>query len=320
MGMLLNGVWQAEDVHTGISNGHYVRPDSRLRNWITADGSSGFPAEAGRYHLYIAISCPWAHRAWIFRTLKHLESVISLSIVAPRRTDQGWVFDPSQTRYQDTLLGKQALHEIYTLADPHYTGRATVPVLWDIQRQTIVNNESSEIIRMLNSAFNGVTGDTTDYYPALLRAEIDAVNDLIYRTVNNGVYRAGFATTQTAYDEAVDALFTTLGQLEARLATRRYLCGNQLTEADWRLFPTLVRFDAAYHGAFKCNLRRLIDYPNLWAYTRELYHQPGIAETVDLDIYKQGYYSPSPLRNPLGIVPKGPVIDFTVPHGRAAVR
>lgn len=195
-----------------------------------------------------------------------------------------------------------------------------MPVLWDKQQQTIVNNESSEIIRMLNSAFNGVTGDTTDYYPAPLRAEIDAANDLIYRTVNNGVYRAGFATTQAAYDEAVDALFTTLDQLETRLATRRYLCGDQLTEADWRLFPTLVRFDAAYHGAFKCNLRRLIDYPNLWAYTRELYHLPGIAKTVDIDIYKQGYYSPSPLRNPLGIVPKGPAIDFSVPHGRAALR
>jgi putative glutathione S-transferase len=205
------------------------------------------------------------------------------------------------------------------LAQPDFTGRVTVPVLWDKQRQTIVNNESSEIIRMLNSAFAAFTSDTTDYYPEPLRAEIDALNDLIYRTVNNGVYRAGFATTQEAYEEAVDALFVTLDQLEARLATRRYLLGNRLTEADWRLFPTLARFDAAYHGAFKCNVRRLVDYPNLWAYTRELYQMPGIAETVDLEIYKQGYYSPSPLRNPLGIVPKGPVVDFTVPHGRAAL-
>ena len=319
MGVLINGVWQEEEVNTGKPNGHYIRSDSQLRNWVTADGSSGFPAEAGRYHLYIAISCPWAHRTRIFRTLKHLEPVISLSVVFPRRTDQGWVFDPHDARYQDTLLGKHSLHEIYTLADPHYTGRATVPVLWDKQRRTIVNNESSEIIRMFNSAFNAVTGDRTDYYPVPLRTEIDTLNDLIYRTVNNGVYRAGFATTQAAYDEAVDALFATLDQLEARLATQRYLCGNQLTEADWRLFPTLARFDAAYHGAFKCNLRRLVDYPNLWAYTRELYQMPDIAETVDLDIYKQGYYSPSPLRNPLGIVPKGPLVDFTVPHGRAAV-
>jgi putative glutathione S-transferase len=288
MGILVNGIWQDEDTHANTSNGRYVRADSRLRNWITADSSSGFPAEAGRYHLYIAIGCPWAHRTWIFRILKQLEPVVSMSVVAPRRTDQGWVFDPNEPRFHDTLLGKQALHQIYTQADPHYTGRATVPVLWDKQRQTIVNNESSEIIRMFNSAFNGVTGDTTDYYPEPLRADIDALNDLIYRTVNNGVYRAGFATTQAAYDEAVEALFTTFDQLETRLATQRYLCGNQVTEADWRLFPTLVRFDAAYHGAFKCNLRRLIDYPNLWAYTRELYHQPGIADTVDLDIYKQG--------------------------------
>jgi len=319
MGSLVNGVWRDEGSDATTTNGRYVRTDSQFRNSVTADGSSGFPAEAGRYHLYIAVSCPWAHRTWIFRQLKHLEEVISLSIVAPRRTGQGWVFDNNNPRYRDTLLGKRYLHEIYTLAQPDFIGRVTVPVLWDRKRQTIVNNESSEIIRMLNSAFTAFTDETTDYYPEPLRPEIDALNDLIYRTVNNGVYRAGFATTQAAYEEAVDALFATLDQLEVRLATRRYLLGKRLTEADWRLFPTLGRFDVAYHGAFKCNVRRLVDYPNLWAYTRELYQMPGIAGTVDLEIYKQGYYSPSPLRNPLGIVPKGPVVNFMVPHGRSAL-
>ncbi|MBI3246328.1 MAG: glutathione S-transferase family protein [Deltaproteobacteria bacterium] len=319
MGLLIDGVWSDEQPASGKADGHYLRPDSQFRNWVTADGSSGFPAEAGRYHLYIAINCPWAHRTWIFRILKRLTDVVSMSVVAPRSTPQGWMFDESRPQYRDTLLGKRYLHEVYTLAQPHYTGRVTVPVLWDKQRRTIVNNESPEILRMFNSAFNALTGDTTDYYPEPLRAEIDALNDLTYRTVNNGVYRAGFATTQEAYDEAVATVFATLDRLEARLATQRYLCGNQLTEADWRLFPTLVRFDAAYYGAFKCNLRRLVDYPNLWAYTRELYQLPGIAETVDLEVYKQGYYSPSPLRNPLGIVPKGPIIDFTTPHGRAAL-
>ena len=316
MSVLINGIWHEQESTAQTANGRYVRTDSQLRHWVMADGSSGFPAAAGRYHLYIAVGCPWAHRTWIFRKVKHMEHVVSMSIVAPRRTDQGWVFDQNNPRYQDTLLGKRSLHEIYTLAQPEYTGRVTVPVLWDKQRQTIVNNESSEIIRMFNSAFAALTDDTTDYYPTPLRGEINALNDLIYRTVNNGVYRAGFASTQEAYEEAVDGVFATLDQLETRLATHRYLLGEQLTEADWRLFPTLVRFDAAYHGAFKCNLRRLVDYPNLWAYTRELYQMPGIAETVDLDIYKQGYYSLSPLRNPLGIVPKGPVIDFTVPHHR----
>jgi putative glutathione S-transferase len=319
MGLLVNGVWCEEDMQSQVANGRYVRSGSQFRQWVTSDGSSEFPAAAGRYHLYIAIGCPWAHRAWIFRKLKRLEAVVSMSIVAPRRTDQGWVFDDGKPQFRDTLLGKHALHEVYALAQPDYTGRVTVPVLWDKQRRTIVNNESSEIIRMLNSAFNAVTGDMTDYYLAPLRAEIDTLNDLIYSTVNNGVYRAGFATTQEAYEEAVEGVFTTLDQLEKRLATRRYLLGDQLTEADWRLFPTLVRFDAAYYGAFKCNIRRLVDYPNLWAYTRELYQMPGIAETVDLEIYKQGYYSPSPLRNPLGIVPKGPVVDFTVPHGRSVL-
>ena len=319
MGLLVNGVWQTEEISSQTQKGQYIRTDSPLRNWVSADGSSSFPAEAGRYHLYVAINCPWAHRAWIFRILKKLEDVILMSLVAPRRTDQGWVFDNADPRYRDHLLGKSALHEIYTLAQPDYTGRVTVPVLWDKRQHTIVNNESSEIIRMFNSAFAAWTSDTSDYYPEPLRAEIDALNDLIYRTVNNGVYRSGFSTSQDAYDEAVAGVFATFDQLEQRLANNRYLLGDQLTEADWRLFPTLVRFDAAYYGAFKCNIRRLMDYPNLWAYTRELYQTPCIARTVDTDIYKRGYYSPSPLRNPLGIIPKGPIIDFRVPHGRAAL-
>ncbi|MEW6298255.1 MAG: glutathione S-transferase family protein [Thermodesulfobacteriota bacterium] len=320
MGLLVNGVWHSEEPPLVQADGRYVRAESQFRHWVTADGSSGFPAEPGRYHLYIAVGCPWAHRTWIFRKLKRLEDIISMSIVAPRRTAHGWVFDPDDPRYQDTLLGTRYLHEIYTLARPDYTGRVTVPVLWDKRRRTIVNNESSEIIRMLNSAFNALTGDDADYYPPPLRAEIDRLNDRIYHTVNNGVYRAGFAATQDAYEEAVDALFASLDHLEDRLATRRYLLGRSLTEADWRLFPTLVRFDVAYYGAFKCNLRRLVDYPNLWAYTRDLYQIPGIAETVDLEIYKQGYYSLSAsLPNRAGIVPKGPVVDFSVPHGRAAL-
>ena len=315
MGVLINGQWHPDGSSQQQRNGRYIRRDSQFRHWISADGASAFPAEAGRYHLYIAVNCPWAHRTRIFRSLKGLDDIISLSLVLPRRTDQGWVFDTAD--HADPLCGKQALHEIYTLAQPDYSGSVTVPVLWDKKQDTIVNNESSEIIRMFNTAFHAYTDETIDYYPSGLQHEIDVLNEQIYHTVNNGVYKAGFATSQTAYDEAVSALFTTLDELEHRLGTRRYLLGRQLTEADWRLFPTLVRFDVAYHGAFKCNLRRLVDYPNLWAYTRDLYQMPGIAETVDLEIFKRGYYSPSPLRNPLGIVPAGPVIDFNQPHNRS---
>lgn len=317
MGMIIDGVWQADGNAQQITNGRYIRRDSQFRDWVTADGSSGFKAESGRYHLYIAVNCPWAHRTRIFRTLKRLENVISMSIALPRRTDQGWVFDHDDPHYRDHCLGTQALHEVYSLAQPDYSGSVTVPTLWDTERRTIVNNESSEIIRMLNSEFQAFTDDPTDYYPEPLRTEIDALNDVIYPTVNNGVYRAGFASTQGAYEEACAGVFVTLDQLEERLAAQRYLLGAQLTEADWRLFPTLVRFDAAYYGAFKCNVRRIVDYPNLWDYTRELYQMPGIAETVDIEIFKRGYYSPSPMRNPLGIVPKGPMIDFSVPHSRS---
>ncbi len=312
MGIMVDGVWHAEEDRLSGCDGRFIRTTTSFRDSI---GDQRFPAAAGRYHLYVAINCPWAHRALIMRRLKGLEDVVGLSIVRPGRTDQGWVFEPDGP-YADTLLHKQALHEIYRLARAEFSGRVTVPVLFDRERATIVNNESAEIIRMFNGAFGDLAKNPYDFYPVELRGEIDELNALIFATVNNGVYRAGFAGTQEAYEEAFDALFATLDALEQRLASRRYLCGERLTEADWRLFPTLVRFDVAYVGAFKCNLRRLVDYPNLWAYTRELYQMPGIAETVDLDIYKRGYYSKSPLRNPLGIVPKGPAIDFSEPHGR----
>ncbi|MCZ6524465.1 MAG: glutathione S-transferase family protein [Alphaproteobacteria bacterium] len=318
MGRMVDGNW-ITDERAAAGDGRYRREETRFHDVVSADGATGFKAERGRYHLYVAVNCPWAHRTWIFRLLKRLEEVISMSIVAPRRSDQGWVFDDASERYRDTLLGTASLHQIYALARPDYSGRVTVPVLWDRERATIVNNESAEIIRMLNSAFAAFTADRHDYYPESSRAEIDALNERIYRTVNNGVYRAGFATTQAAYDEAFDALFATLDALEERLARNRYLLGDRLSEADWRLFPTLVRFDVAYHGAFKCNLRRLVDFPNLWRYTRELYQMPGIAETVDLEIYKRGYYSRSALRNPTGVVPKGPEVDLDEPHGRESV-
>ncbi len=323
MGQLVDGKWQTEDIPIRDKEGRFQRQDSPVRNWVTPDGAAGpsgrggFKAEAGRYHLYISIGCPWAHRTQLVRAIKGLEDVVSMSTVTSRRSDQGWIFDNDSEQFRDALFGKHALHEIYTLSEPDYTGRVTVPVLWDKASDRMVNNESSEIIRMFNGAFDGTGGDASiDLYPEALRDEIDAVNTRVYETVNNGVYRAGFATSQEAYEEAFDALFETLDMLEERLATRRYLVGDRLTEADWRLFPTLARFDVAYVSAFKCNKRRIVDYPNLWAYTRELYQMPGIAETVKPDRYKQGYHSISLLRNPTGIVPKGPVIDFTEPHGR----
>jgi glutathionyl-hydroquinone reductase len=317
MGIMIDGAWQVEEPAAAGADGRFVRATTSFRSWVTADGrpgptgTGGFEAAPGRYHLYAAISCPWAHRTLLMRKLKGLEEAIGLSLVAPRRTDQGWVFEPA-----DPLLGSRSLHEIYRSARADYTGRVTVPVLFDRERRTIVNNESAEIIRMFNAAFGAFTTASDDTYPEALRPEIDALGELIHRTVNNGVYRAGFAQSQRAYEEAFDELFATLDLLEERLASRRYLLGDRLTEADLRLFPTLIRFDVAYHGAFKCNLKRLVDYPNLWAYVRELYQSPGVAETVDVDLYKQGYYARSALRNPLGIVPKGPAIDLTEPHGR----
>jgi putative glutathione S-transferase len=316
MGHLENGVWRAGR-ETRTVNGEFIRRDSQFRARITADGSSGFPAEAGRYHLYVSSACPWAHRTLIFRKLKRLEHAISVSIVEPVVLDQGWAFGTGAGCVPDTVNRFQHLHQVYTKAKPDYTGRVTVPVLWDRATETIVNNESSEIIRMLNSEFEAFAGAHDDYYPQRLRGEIDAVNQVIYANINNGVYRCGFATTQEAYERAIDALFAALEEMEARLDRARYLVGERITEADWRLFPTLVRFDAVYHGHFKCNLRRIEDYPNLSNYLRDLYQVPGVADTVDMDHIKHHYYASHRHINPTGIIPKGPVLDFSTPHDRA---
>ena len=323
MGLLVDGVWQDHDRDIAGAGGSFARTSSTFRNWVTADGApgpggaGGFAAAPGRYHLYVALSCPWAHRTLIFRALKRLEPVISLSIVSPQMKSGSWDFAEFPGVIPDSVNGRQTLPEVYLAADPRFTGRVTVPVLWDRQRATIVNNESSEIIRMLNAAFDAFTEAKTDYYPAALRAEIDEINAFVYPNVNNGVYRAGFARTQDAYAAAFRDVFGALDTLEARLSRQRYLVGATLTEADWRLFVTLVRFDAAYYGQFKCNLRRLIDYPNLSNYLRELYSVPGVAATVDLAHIKQGYYRRRPDRNPSGVVPLGPALDFSMPHDRA---
>ncbi len=323
MGRMVDGVWHTDEQMAG-SDGRFHRAETSFRNWITADGSpgpsgeGGFPAEAGRYHLYAAWACPWAHRTLILRKLKRLEALVSVSFVETVLGDDGWTFSP---RRPDPLGGRTRLHEVYAAARGDYTGRASVPVLWDSKRTTIVSNESSEIIRMFNSAFDGIGGDAArDYYPKPLRAEIDRLNDLIYATVNDGVYRSGFARTQKAYDEAATALFATLDQIEQRLAANRYLTGDRLTEADWRLFPTLFRFDAIYATHFKCNLRRIADYPNLSGYLRELYQMPGIAETTDLADAKAHYFLSHRSINPRGIIPIGPDIDLTAPHGRERLR
>lgn len=320
MGLLVNGAWQ-EDI-SRTKEGRFIRPASVFRNFVTPDGiagpsgQGGFAAEAGRYHLYVSLACPWAHRTLIFRSLKKLEKIISVSITEPLYGKTGWEFGSARGGTADTVNGKATLAEIYLLADPHYTGRVSVPVLWDKKRQTIVNNESPEIIRMLNAAFDAFTDVRADYYPPALRGEIDAVNERVYSNINNGVYRAGFATTQQAYEEAAERVFETLDEIEDRLSRQRYLVGAQITEADWRLFPTLVRFDSVYYSHFKCNLRRIADYPNLWNYTRELYQIPGIAETVSMDHIKRHYYGSQRQVNPTGIVPIGPVIDFAAPHDR----
>jgi putative glutathione S-transferase len=320
MGLLVNGAWQ-EDI-SRTKEGRFMRPSSVFRNFVTADGSAGptgeggFPAEAGRYHLYISLACPWAHRTLIFRALKKLENVISFTNTQPLYGKTGWEFGTAGGGMTDSVNGKATLAEIYLLADPHYTGRVSVPVLWDKKRRTVVNNESSEIIRMLNSAFDAFTNAHTDYYPAALRREIDRVNDLVYPNINNGVYRAGFATSQDAYEEAARGIFTALDQIEERLSRHRYLAGAQITEADWRLFTTLVRSDSVYYSHFKCNLRRVADYPNLWNYTRDLYQVPSVAETVSIDQIKRHYYGSQRQVNPTGIVPIGPIIDFAAPHDR----
>jgi putative glutathione S-transferase len=316
MGKLVNGVWHDVWYDTGSTGGRFVRQGSAFRHRVTADGSSGFPAASGRYHLYVSYACPWAHRTLIFRALKGLEEHISISVVNPLMLENGWTFSPGDGVIPDPINRADYLHQLYTRARPDYTGRVTVPVLWDTETGTIVNNESAEIIRMFNREFDGVGATGPDFCPPELVDEIDAVNELVYANINNGVYRAGFATTQTAYAEAVEALFDALDEIESRLGRRRYLVGDRITEADWRLFTTLLRFDPVYVGHFKCNIRRIVDYPNLWAYTRELYQVPGVAETVHMDHIKRHYYGSHATINPSGVVPVGPEIDYGEPHGR----
>ncbi len=323
MGLLVDGKWQDNWYDTKKSGGKFERSAAQFRNWITADGSAGpsgeggFKAESGRYHLYVSYACPWAHRTLIFRQIKRLADHIGISVVHPDMLDDGWTFDtnfPGATG--DTLFGLPFARDIYTRADPKFSGRVTVPILWDKAQGTIVSNESSEIIRMLNSAFNQITGNADDYWPELMRDDIEAVNARIYDTFNNGVYKSGFATTQAAYEEAVHPLFDTLDWIEETLSKDRYLLGDTVTEADWRLFPTLVRFDSVYHLHFKCNRKRIVDYPNLWAYTRELFQWPGVAETVNLDHIVRHYHYSHDMINPHRIIPINPVLNFAAPHGR----
>ena len=315
MGMLLDGVWHDVPRDTKSTGGAFVRPESAFRASVSADGHSGFKAEAGRYHLYIARACPWAHRTAILRAMKGLDAALPMSIVDSYFGPHGWEFTGENGATRDAANDCRYLYQVYLLAKPDYSGRVTVPVLWDTRRRTIVNNESSELLRMLNSEFDALaTRNVPDLYPGELRAEIDTLNARVYRDVNNGVYRAGFATAQDKYEEAVTQLFAALDWLEERLAARRWLCGERLTEADLRLFTTLVRFDAVYYSHFKCNIRRLIDFPNLWRHTCEAYALPGVAQTVDIDAIKAHYYCSMPTLNPTRIVPKGPILDFTVPR------
>ena len=322
MGKLVEGVWHDVWYQTEKHNGRYERQDSLFRNWVTTDGSagpsgeSGYKAEAGRYHLYVSLACPWAHRTIIMRKLKGLEDMISMSVVNSLMGPGGWTFDAGPGVIPDNINHTNRLYEIYTKAAPACSSRVTVPVLWDKHNATIVSNESSDIIRILNNAFDQSGASPSNFYPKGLRAEIDNLNSFIYSSINNGVYRAGFAGTQEAYDEAVTSLFDALDQLEERLASKRYLTGNTITEADWRLFTTLIRFDPVYFGHFKCNIRRLIDYPNLWGYTKDLYQVPGIAETVDIDHIKAHYYASHTHINPAAVVPQGPKLDYSTPHGR----
>ena len=318
MGLLVEGTWHDEWYDTKSTGGHFIRKDSQFRNWVTADGSAGpsgeagFKAEAGRYHLYVSLACPWASRTLIMRKLKGLEDMISISVVNPYMAENGWTFAPDQGVIPDPIFQADYLYQIYTHVDSHYSGRVTVPILFDKQTGKIVNNESSEIMRMLNSAFDEIGAKEGDYYPAALRAEIDAINEKVYHQINNGVYKSGFATKQEVYEEEVQQLFAALDELEEHLSTHQYLVGEVLTEADWRLFVTLVRFDSAYVGHFKCNLRELREYPHLWRYTRELYQYPGIKETVDFYHIKHHYYRSHPTINPNQIVPFGPVLDWSL--------
>ena len=322
MGLLVKGQWLDQWYDTDSTDGRFARSESQFRNWVTADGSAGpsgkggFKAEAGRYHLYVSLACPWAHRTLIFRKLKGLESMISVSVVNPLMREHGWTFEAGEGVVADPVFQARYMHQIYTAADPEYTGRVTIPVLWDKKQNLFVSNESSEIIRMMNSAFDGIGATPGDYYPQALRAEIDSINDQIYDRVNNGVYKAGFATTQKAYEQAVFPLFETLDELEERLSKQRCLLGEQITEADWRLFTTLVRFDAVYHGHFKCNLKQIEDYPHLADYVRALYQWSGVAETVNMKHIKEHYYRSHVTINPTGVVPAGPILNLAGPHER----
>ncbi len=326
MGRLVDGEWTTDWYDTKSTGGHFKRQKAQFRNWVTADGSpgptgrGGFRAESGRYHLYVSYACPWAHRTLIFRALKGLTEHITVDVVHPDMHDDGWTLDASYPGATgDSLMGKAFIREVYLAALPDMTGRVTVPILWDKHTNTIVSNESSEIIRMLNSAFNDLTGNTDDYWPEEMRAEIEDVNTRIYNTLNNGVYKSGFATTQDAYTEAVTALFDTMDWLEERLSKHRYLMGDRITEADWRLVPTLFRFDPVYVGHFKCDRNRLVDFPNLWAYARELYQWPGIAETVNFDHIRRHYHLSHESINPHRILPIGGRIDWKAQHNRAAL-
>jgi len=317
MGLLVDGQWRDEWYDTEETGGKFVRKASAFRDRVTADGSTRFAPETGRYHLYVSYACPWAHRTLIFRKLKGLEQAISLSVVDPLMAKNGWSFGDSPGCVPDPLHGAEYLHELYTRADSGYTGRVTVPVLWDRQEDTIVSNESAEIIRMLNAEFDAIADASVDFYPESLRTEIDAVNEFVYPRINDGVYRCGFATSQEAYEEAFQALFAALDELDAKLGRQRYLAGERITEADWRAFTTLVRFDPVYVGHFKCNLRRIADYPNLSGYLRELYQVPGVADTVNMNHIKRHYYESHGTINPTGVVPLGPELDLEAPHARA---
>ena len=322
MGLLQDGRWVDSWYDTKSTQGRFVRSTAQFRNWITSDGSpgpsgiGGFKAEEGRYHLYVSLACPWAHRTLIFRSLKGLEKMISHSVVHWYMAENGWTFQTTDGVLPDTVNNADFLHQVYTSAKPDYSGRVTVPVLWDRENSTIVSNESSEIIRMLNNAFNSIGANLEDFYPRELQQEIDEINTRVYETLNNGVYKSGFATTQQAYEEAIEPLFATLDWLEERLSNHRFLMGDQITEADWRLFTTLVRFDPVYVGHFKCNLRRIADFTNLSGYVRDLYQQPGIAATVNMEHIKNHYYASHETINPSRVVPVGPRTDFTLPHNR----
>jgi glutathionyl-hydroquinone reductase len=321
MGLLINGVWQEQEP-APTKDGHFERRDSAFHNWITPDGrpgptgQDGFRAMAGRYHLYVSLACPWAHRTLIMRALKGLQDIIPVSVTHWLMGEHGWTFAAGEGVIPDPLYNSRYMYELYARADDEYSGKVTVPVLWDQHTQTIVNNESADIIRMLGSAFDHAGAKAGDYYPQPLRIEIDTINQRVYDTLNNGVYKAGFATTQAAYETAVGPLFDTLDWLEDRLSQSRFLCGDTLTEADIRLFTTLVRFDAVYYSHFKCNIRRIVDYKNIWAYTRDTFQLPGIAETVDFGHIKRHYYMSHRRINPTGIVPIGPALDFDAPADR----